>query len=249
MKLRYKTPFDWNAILAFLRPRTIAGLETIEDAAYARGAVRVTHDAVGNAIVVNDKTEAGRVGKIFDVDADIDSIERHFARDATLGPLVRAHRGIRVPGSWDSFEMAIRAIVGQQISVAGATTLMARIATRHGITPESLMRARANPGMPQARWNSIRGLARAVARGDITFARGATLDESIDRLTAMPGIGPWTAHYIAMRALREPDAFPHSDLGLRKAAGMISDRELLARAEAWRPYRSYATMLLWRSLT
>jgi AraC family transcriptional regulator, regulatory protein of adaptative response / DNA-3-methyladenine glycosylase II len=248
VRLRYKTPFDWNAILAFLRPRAVAGVETIEDDAYVRGAVRVTHDAARNAIVVSDKTEAGRVREIFDVDADIDAIERHFARDATLGPLVRAHPGIRVPGAWDSFEMAIRAIVGQQISVAGATTLMARIATRHGITPESLMRARANPGMPQARWNSIRGLARAVARGDITFARGATLDESIDRLTAMPGIGPWTAHYIAMRALRESDAFPHSDLGLRRAGGMISDRELLARAEAWRPYRSYAAMLMWRSL-
>ena len=248
MRLRYESPFDWKAILAFLRPRTVAGVETIEDDAYVRGAVRVTHDAARNAIVVNTKSEAGRVRKMFDVDADIAVIERHFARDATLGPLVRAHCGIRVPGAWDSFEMAIRAIVGQQISVAGATTLMARIATRHGITPESLMRARANPGMPQARWNSIRGLARAVARGDIAFTRGATLDESIDRLTAMPGIGPWTAHYIAMRALGEPDAFPHSDLGLRKAAGMISDRELLARAEAWRPFRSYATMLLWRSL-
>lgn len=249
MRLHYKTPYDWNAILAFLRPRTVAGVEAIEGDAYVRGAVRVTHDAVHRAIVVSDKTEAGRVRKMFDVDADIVAIEKHFARDPTLGPLVRAHRGIRVPGCWDSFEMAIRAIVGQQISVAGATTLMARIATRHGIIPESLMRARANPGMPQARWNSIRGLARVVARGDMAFARGATLDESIGRLTAMPGIGPWTANYIAMRALREPDAFPHSDLGLRKAAGMISDRELLARAEAWRPYRSYATMLLWRSLT
>jgi AraC family transcriptional regulator of adaptative response / DNA-3-methyladenine glycosylase II len=110
------------------------------------------------------------------------------------------------------------------------------------------MRARTNPGMPQARWDAIRGLARAVARGEVTFTRGTTLDESIASLTALPGIGPWTAHYIAMRALREPDAFPHSDLGVRKAAGMISDRELLARAEAWRPYRAYATMLLWKSL-
>jgi AraC family transcriptional regulator, regulatory protein of adaptative response / DNA-3-methyladenine glycosylase II len=246
--LAYHTPFDWVAILDFLRPRAIAGVETIEYDAYGRGAVRVTHNAARNAIVVNDKSAMARVRRIFDVDADIETIEQHFARDPMLGPLMRAHRGIRVPGVWDSFEMAIRAIVGQQISVAGATTLMARIATRHGITPESLMRARTNPGMPQARWNSIRGLARAVARGEMSFERGATLDESIDRLTAMPGIGPWTAHYIAMRALREPDAFPHSDLGLRKAAGMISDRELLARAEAWRPYRSYATMLLWRSL-
>jgi AraC family transcriptional regulator of adaptative response / DNA-3-methyladenine glycosylase II len=248
ISLHYQSPYDWTAILNFLRPRAIAGLETIEDDAYVRGAVRVTHGPARSAIVVSDKSESERVRGIFDVDADIVTIEKHFARDPTLGPLVRKHRGIRVPGTWDSFEMAIRAIVGQQISVAGATTLMARIASRHGITPESLMRARTNPGMPQARWNSIRGLARAVARGDVTFALGATLDESIERLVALPGIGPWTAHYIAMRALREPDAFPHSDLGLRKAAGMISDRELLARAEAWRPYRSYATMLLWRSL-
>ncbi|MEA2236393.1 MAG: AraC family transcriptional regulator [Thermoanaerobaculia bacterium] len=248
ISLRYNTPYDWPAILNFLRPRAIAGLETIEDDAYVRGPVRVTHDAARNAIVVNDKSEAERVSRIFDIDADIAAIEKHFARDPTLGPLMRKHRGIRVPGTWDPFEMAIRAIVGQQISVAGATTLMARIAARHGITPMSLMRARTNPGMPQSRWNSIRGLARGVARGEVTFTRGATLEESIDRLTELPGIGPWTAHYIAMRALREPDAFPHSDLGLRKAAGMISDRELLARAEAWRPYRSYATMLLWRSL-
>jgi AraC family transcriptional regulator of adaptative response / DNA-3-methyladenine glycosylase II len=246
--LAYHSPYDWPAILNFLRPRAIAGLETIENDAYVRGPVRVTHDSVRNAIVVNDKSESDRVRRVFDVDADIAAIEKHFARDPTLGPLIRKHRGIRVPGTWDPFEMAIRAIVGQQISVAGATTLMARIASRHGITPLTLMRARTNPGMPQSRWNSIRGLARGVARGEVTFARGATLEESIERLTELPGIGPWTAHYIAMRALREPDAFPHSDLGLRKAAGMISDRELLARAEAWRPYRSYATMLLWRSL-
>lgn len=248
VKLAYRSPYDWNAILRFLRPRAIAGLETIDDVAYMRGSVRVTHDAARNAINVSDKSAADQVRKIFDVDADIEAIEKHFARDPTLGPLVRAHRGIRVPGTWDSFEMAIRAIVGQQISVAGATTLITRIATRHGIRPLSLMRARTNPGMPQARWNSIRGLAKAVARGEVSFTRGATLEESIERLTALPGIGPWTAHYIAMRALREPDAFPHSDLGIRKAAGTTSDRELLARAEAWRPFRSYATMLLWRSL-
>jgi len=248
VRLPYKTPYDWTAILNFLRPRTVAGVEAIEGDAYVRGAVRVTHDSARSAIVVNDKSEADRIRRIFDVDADILAIEKHFSKDPTLGALIRKHRGIRVPGAWDSFEMAIRAIVGQQISVAGATTLMARIATRHGITPTSLMRARTNPGMPQARWNSIRGLARAVARGEMTFERGATLDESIERLTAMPGIGPWTAHYVAMRALREPDAFPHSDLGLRKASGTTNDRELLARAEAWRPYRSYATMLLWRSL-
>jgi len=184
------------------------------------------------------------VRTMFDLDADIIAIEAQFARDPILGPLVRRHRGIRVPGCWDPFEMAVRAMVGQQISVAGATTLMARIANGRGVTPETILRARRNPGMPQSRWNAIRSLA----RGDVTFERGTTLDESIARLTELPGIGPWTAHYIAMRALREPDAFPHTDLGIRKAAGMIGDRELLARAERWRPYRSYATMLLWKSL-
>jgi AraC family transcriptional regulator, regulatory protein of adaptative response / DNA-3-methyladenine glycosylase II len=244
--LQYNQPYDWDGILNFLRPRAIAGVETVSHDAYERDGVRVTY--AHDAVIVSDASEAARVQKMFDVDADIIAIEKQFTRDPTLGPLIRAHPGIRVPGTWDPFEMAIRAIVGQQISVAGATTLMARIASRHGVRPQSLSRARTNPGMPQTRWNSIRGLARAVARGEVTFERGATLDESIERLVAIPGIGPWTAHYIAMRALREPDAFPHTDLGIRKAAGMISDRELLSRAEAWRPYRAYATMLLWRSL-
>jgi AraC family transcriptional regulator, regulatory protein of adaptative response / DNA-3-methyladenine glycosylase II len=246
IRLHYTPPYDWAGILNFLRPRAIAGVETVTDDAYERDGVRVTHDAARHAVIASD--EAARVRTMFDVDADIAAIEKLFSRDKTLGPLVRKFPGIRVPGTWDPFEMAIRAIVGQQISVAGATTLMARIASRHGVTPPSLMRARTNPGMPQTRWNTIRGLARAVARGEVIFERGATLDESIANLTRLPGIGPWTAHYIAMRALREPDAFPHTDLGIRKAAGMISDRELLAKSEAWRPYRSYATMLLWKSL-
>ena len=245
--LAYTAPYDWAGILAFLRPRAIAGVEVVGDV-YERDGVRVTHDAARGAVVVSDPSQAERVRRMFDVEADVAAIEKRFRRDSLLGPLIRRHRGIRVPGSWDPFEMAVRAIVGQQVSVAGATTIMARIASRHGVRPESLMRARANPGMPEARWNCIRGLARAVARGEVTFRRGATLDESIAGLTALPGIGPWTAHYIAMRALREPDAFPHTDLGVRKAAGMIGDRELLTRAEAWRPFRAYATMLLWRSL-
>jgi AraC family transcriptional regulator, regulatory protein of adaptative response / DNA-3-methyladenine glycosylase II len=246
IRLHYTPPYDWTGILNFLRPRAIAGVETVTDDAYEREGVRVTHDAERNSVIVTD--EAERLRTMFDVEADIAAIEKQFARDKTLGPLVRRFPGIRVPGTWDAFEMAIRAIVGQQISVAGATTLMARIASRHGVTPQLLTRARTNPGMPQTRWNCIRGLARAVARGEVTFDRGATLDESIANLTKLPGIGPWTAHYIAMRALREPDAFPHTDLGIRKAAGMLSDRELLAKSEAWRPYRAYATMLLWRSL-
>jgi AraC family transcriptional regulator of adaptative response / DNA-3-methyladenine glycosylase II len=246
--LTYRSPYNWDAILGFFRPRAILGVEAISGAAYERDGMRVTHNAARHAVIVSDESEAGRVRTMFDIDADIRAIEKHLSRDPLLAPLIRAHRGVRVPGTWDPFEMSIRAMVGQQISVAGATTIMGRIASRHGVSPDSLMRARENPGMPQARWDAIRGLARAVARGEVTFQRGATLDESIGWLTALPGIGPWTAHYIAMRALREPDAFPHTDLGIRKAAGMMSDPALLARAEAWRPYRAYATMLLWRSL-
>ncbi|MEA2329331.1 MAG: DNA-3-methyladenine glycosylase, partial [Thermoanaerobaculia bacterium] len=131
--LQYHAPYDWTGILNFLRPRAIAGVETVTDDAYERDGIRVTHDAARNSVIVSD--EAARVRTMFDVDADIVAIENHFARDATLGPLVRRFPGIRVPGTWDPFEMAIRAIVGQQISVAGATTLMARIASRHGVTP------------------------------------------------------------------------------------------------------------------
>ena len=165
--LVYRPPYDWTAILAFLRPRSFAGVEVVSADAYEREGVRVTHDAVNHAVIVSDPSKGEQVRAMFDIDADIIAIEKRLARDPMLGPLVRGHRGIRVPGTWDPFEMAIRAMVGQQISVAGATTIMARIASRHGITPESLMRARTNPGMPQARWNSIRGLARAVARGEV----------------------------------------------------------------------------------
>jgi 3-methyladenine DNA glycosylase/8-oxoguanine DNA glycosylase len=146
--LRYDAPYDWSGILNFLRPRAIAGVETVSDEAYERDGVRVTHDAAQNALIVTN--EAPRLAVMFDIDADIAAIEKPFARDITLAPLIRKFPGIRVPGTWDPFEMAIRAIVGQQISVAGATTIMARIASRHGVRPESLMRARTNPGMPQA---------------------------------------------------------------------------------------------------
>jgi len=156
--LKYRAPYDWSGILSFLRSRSMASVEMVTDDAYERDGIRVMHDAARHAVIVSDASEAARVRTMFDVDADIVAIETHFARDSTIGPLVRKYPGIRVPGTWDSFEMAIRAIVGQQISVAGATTLMARIASRHGVTPQSLMRARTNPGMPQTRWNTIRGL-------------------------------------------------------------------------------------------
>jgi AraC family transcriptional regulator, regulatory protein of adaptative response / DNA-3-methyladenine glycosylase II len=253
VKVAVRAPFHWPALLDFLRPRAVAGVEVVGEDSYRRGDVEVRFD--GTALLLEGTAarrlpadDVARVHHLFDVDADSAAIAHHLGRDRLLAPIVAANLGIRVPGAWDPFELAVRAIVGQQVSVAAATTLMGRIAARHGLEPEGLMRARVNVGMPSARWETIRGLARAVARGDVVLARGATLDDSIAALTSVRGIGPWTAHYIAMRALREPDAFPQGDLGLRKAAGNITDRELLRRSEGWRPWRAYAAMLLWRSL-
>lgn len=231
-------PFHWPALLDFLRSRCVPG-ESVVDGVYRRGDVTVRFD--GRALVVNsdDPGVLARVHRLFDVGADVDAIARHFRKDKLLAPLLARNAGIRVPGAWDPFEVCVRAIVGQQVSVAGATTIMTRIVTRYGTAPERIARARGTDiGMPAARWETIRGLARAAAEGDLT----------LDRIKTLRGIGPWTANYIAMRVFRDADAFPHSDLGVRKALGMAPEREILARAEAWRPWRAYAAMLLWRSL-
>ncbi len=246
MKVPVRAPFHWHALLDFLRLRAVAGVEEVGEDHYRRGDVEVRYD--GEALECGSVSCRFQIRHLFDVDADSQTIARHLSRDPLLAPLAAANPGIRVPGAWDPFELALRAIVGQQVSVAAATTLMGRIAARYGLVPERLMRARANVGMPSARWETIRALSRAVALGDVVLRRGPSLEESIGALTSIRGIGPWTAHYIAMRALHEPDAFPHGDLGLRKAAGNITDRQLLRLAEAWRPWRAYAAMLLWRSL-
>jgi AraC family transcriptional regulator of adaptative response / DNA-3-methyladenine glycosylase II len=231
-------PFHWEALLDFLRPRLVPG-ESVVDGVYRRGEVSVRFDGCSLIVNTDDPDVLARVHRLFDVDADVGAIARHFAKEKMLAPLLKKHPGIRVPGAWDPFEVCVRAIVGQQVSVAGATTIMTRIVTRYGTSPERIARARGtNIGMPAARWETIRAVARAAAAGELT----------LDRLTALRGIGPWTANYIAMRVFHDPDAFPHTDLGVRKAMGMAPEREILARAEAWRPWRAYAAMLLWKSL-
>jgi len=231
-----RLPFHWPALLDFLRSRCVPG-ESVVDDVYRRGDVSVRFD--GRTLVVNsdDPEVLARVHRLFDVDADVDAITRHLRKDKMLAPLLARNAGIRVPGAWDPFEVCVRAIVGQQVSVAGATTIMTRIVERYGTSPARIARARGTSiGMPAARWETIRGVARAAAEGDLT----------LDRIKTLRGIGPWTANYIAMRVFRDPDAFPHSDLGIRKAFAMAPEREILARAEAWRPWRAYAAMLLWR---
>ena len=254
VRLAYRTPFDWNAVSSFLSRRAVEGVESFTDDAYERGPVRIVNDTDGRSLIVSMPAAfareirdiATRARHLFDTDADPHVIGSHLRSDRQLRPILRQHGGIRVPGAWDSFELAIRAVVGQQVSVAGATTTLRKIVERFGAFPTAHQLARETiGGMPQQRIATIRRIAEAVDTGDLVLERGSSLEESIARLTSIKGIGPWTANYIAMRALREPDAFPAGDLVLQRAAGVKSEKELLRLAEKWRPWRAYAALLLW----
>ncbi len=181
---------------------------------------------------------------------------------------MKAHPGLRVPGAWNPFEMSVRAILGQQVSVRGASTLAGRLVeaygspaaiplsgiTRHFPSGERLIDADLQKiGLPHARAEAIRNLARAVSQKSLRLDGNEELEATVAALNALPGIGEWTAQYIAMRALGEPDAFPAGDLGIRKALARNGREpgaaEILRRAEAWRPFRAYTVMYLWRSLS
>jgi AraC family transcriptional regulator of adaptative response / DNA-3-methyladenine glycosylase II len=201
---------------------------------------------------------------MFDLSADPSCIARAFRSDPLLGPFVVRRPGLRIPGAWDPFECAVRAVLGQQVSVAAARTLAARLVLRAGATvaglPDGLTHAFPSPsrladanldglGLTGTRVGAVRALARAVAAGDLDLA--GSVETVTAGLTALPGFGAWTAQYVALRALGEPDAFPAADLVLRKMAangnGVLTVRELETRADAWRPWRSYAVMHLWRA--
>jgi AraC family transcriptional regulator of adaptative response / DNA-3-methyladenine glycosylase II len=260
--LGYRPPFDWDSLAAFLAMRAIPGVETATAEDYRR---TIVIDGRPGAIAVRPAAKnclelciryadpaplfriVERVRKIFDLGADPREVAAHLKRDERLKPMVRAHPGLRVPGCWDGFEMAVRAILGQQVSVKGASTLAGRVAAAYGSpfdegflfpAPEILAEADLAPvGLPRARANSIRALAAAAALKKIPFD-GSLGPEEFERvITQISGIGPWTAQYIAMR-LGEPDAFPGGDLYLRSVAHA---------ADAWRPWRAYAAMYFWRS--
>lgn len=233
MRLQVRVPFDGELMIAWLAAHAIPGIESVSDGTYIRGETRVTF-ADG---VLETTGEVDRVRRMFDVDADPAAIAAVLERDAMLRPLLARRPGIRVPGAWDMFELCVRAIVGQQVSVAGASTLLGRIAASHGLSADALAEVEVT-GMPRRRAETLRTLARAVASG--------TIDPHRDDLTQLPGIGPWTANYIRMR-LGDGDAFPAGDLALKRKAGGLTERALLRRAEPWRPYRAYAAMLLWTS--
>jgi AraC family transcriptional regulator of adaptative response / DNA-3-methyladenine glycosylase II len=270
-------------MLAFLAGRAIPGVEQVEGGVYRRtlamggahGTVEVAHDAGSSrlrATIHFPRVESlwaivARVRRVFDLAADLPAITRHLARDPLLAPLVAARPGLRVPGGWDGFELAVRAVLGQQISVVGARTLAGRLVERCGAplagaaagdplqrvfpAPEQLAALDvAELGMPRARAAALVALARAAAADPRLFGTAQSLDDAVARLVALPGIGPWTAQYVALRALREPDAFPAGDLGLLRALAGTSGqrptpRALLARAEAWSPWRAYAAQHLW----
>jgi AraC family transcriptional regulator of adaptative response / DNA-3-methyladenine glycosylase II len=289
LDLPYRPPFDWAALLGFLEARAIPGVESVIDGAYSRTisvqgeagifTVRPTpgRNALNLSLCFADPRAligiVERVRRLFDLAADPAVIGAALAADPDLAPLVRRRPGLRVPGAWDGFEVAVRAIVGQQVSVKGARTLVARIVARCGrplagdvaetgadlglshLFPEPGDIAKiAEDGlsMPRARARALAELARATLAGEVAFTGGLDRETFTGKLTALPGIGDWTAQYVAMRALGEPDALPAQDLVLLRAAAFggesMTARRLAARAEAWRPWRSYAVLHLWQSM-
>jgi len=204
-----------------------------------------------------------RLRALFDLDLDPAEVAAALRRDRLLAPSVRRNPGLRVNGAFDAFEAAVRVVLGQQVSVRAATTVAGRLAAALGEpvetpfpgldrlapTPAAVTAAGedriARVGMPGARARTLLALAGAIASGDLVLDRGADPDQVRDRMLALPGVGPWTASLVAMRALGAPDAFPGGDLGVLRALGVKSAREAEARAEAWRPWRAYAAMHLW----
>jgi AraC family transcriptional regulator, regulatory protein of adaptative response / DNA-3-methyladenine glycosylase II len=288
LRLRYRPPYDWESMLGFLEARAIPGVEAVEAGCYRRtvelagsvGSIAVTHLPLRQSLSVTIHFQSvqalpaivNRVRRLFDLGADIETIDEHLSHDRQLAPWVALRPGLRAPGGWDGFELAVRAVLGQQVSVAAARRLAGQLVALHGgLLPEgsgsfpgltrtfpSAERLAATAsiglGMPAARRNTLRALARTAADDPNLFRPFGTIEEAIGRLRAIPGIGEWTAQYIALRAIREMDAFPASDIGLLRGAAKVDGAQatpagLLRRAESWRPWRAYAAQHLWAADT
>lgn len=279
LSLPYRPPFDYDGLLAFLAARAIDGVEHVSDGCYRRtvrgrdgaGIIEVSHDAQRHCLRLHSRGLAPRdlpllverVRDLFDLRADPASIHAVLDVCPQVGAVTRRRPGLRVPGAIDGFELAVRAILGQQVSVRGAATLAGRLVARVGeqvpaergldrLFPTAAMLAEsdlADIGLTRARVTAIRALALAVAQGELVLDVSADPQEARRRLVALPGIGPWTAEYIAMRACRDPDAFPADDLVLRQRTAVNGAprraADLLLLAEAWRPWRAYAALALW----
>jgi len=277
LSLPWREPYDWHGIASFLAPRAIPGVEAVTPDSYTRsfvyrgragvfvaqpsdGALRlsVQHEHASALALV---AEGAR--RLFDLDADTEPVARHLAQSELLSGPATARPARRVPGAWDGFELGVRAILGQQVTVKGASTLTGRLVQLlgtpleepHGdcthVFPSADVVAAADPGtlgVPRARGAALAGFAQAVRDGRVRFDRSQSSAELRSVLASLPGIGDWTAQYVALRGLGDPDAFPSSDLGLLHASGAPSPRELARIAEAWRPWRGYAALHLWSTL-
>lgn len=279
LRLAVRPPFDADALIAFLAARAVRGVEHVEERRYAR-VVSLPHGpGVIDLVVKDDAVQARleltdladlqatvqRCRRLLDLDADPVTIDAALAADPKLAPLIERHPGLRLPGQVDGFEVVVRAVVGQQISVAGARTVLGDLAHRHGApvdlpmagelglsrafpSPEDLLGAvETEFPMPRSRARTLLAVAQGFAAGDVVVDSGVDRSESRRMLLGVKGIGPWTADYIAMRALGDPDVLPMSDLVLRRALASRGLDE--QRAEEWRPWRSYAAMHLWQSAT
>jgi len=287
VRLRYRPPYDWAAMLAYLRGRAIDGPDGIERLDGERYVRSVAHDGkVGTVEIVHvpDRESLAvtirfpcvralpaiiaRVRRVFDLGADVASIGAHLAKDRLLAPLVARRPGLRVPGGWDGFELAVRAVLGQQVTVEAGRRLAVQLVQACGgslpvgprreagvsrVFPTAAQVAAADLsvlGMPGSRRSTLVALAEAVLAEPRLFEPLATIEDTVARLCAIRGVGDWTAHYIALRAAREPDAFPASDVGLLRGAAdrkgvRPSPSALTARAQRWRPWRAYAAQHLW----
>jgi AraC family transcriptional regulator of adaptative response / DNA-3-methyladenine glycosylase II len=281
VRLPARPPFHAAGLLAHFAARAVPGVEAVADGEYVRalrlpggpGVAGLIPDGDGVCCRLwltdpEDATAAAeRCAALLDLDRDPASVVAVLGADPLLGPLVRAAPGRRVAGCVDGAELAVRAVLGQQVSVAGAATIAGRLAAAAGEpspfgvpgverqfpSPEAV--ARVDPGslpMPAARARALIGLCAALAAGEVDLRPGADPDAAEAALLALPGIGPWTASYVRMRALRDPDAFPAADLGLRRALERLgaggSPRAAAALAERWRPLRAYAAQHLWAQL-
>lgn len=275
-QLAFVPPYDWKSILAFLKARSCAAVEMVADDKYIRtvsidkyaGFVSVHLDEAKSSLIAQMSLSLApkvlpiitRLRRLFDLDARTEIIEEH------LGSLARKNTGLRMAGAFDPFEICIRAILGQQVSVKAASRLASRLAKKYGqrvstpfedlnlVFPQASTLAKADPdelaalGIMPARAKTITSFARVYARGELKLYPGADYEDIVSRLTALSGIGEWTAQYIAMRCLAYPDAFPYADLGIKKFLCADKKCELITLSEKYRPWRSYAAMHMWKSL-
>ncbi len=279
--LAYQPPYDWPALLGFLSARAIVGLERVVEGVYSRSIdLDGVHGTFSIQAATSDALEltldfpeaaavpeiVARVRRMFDLDADLSTIHRRLAVDPLMARLIAERPGLRVPGAWDGLELAIRAVLGQQITVAAAIRLAGKLVAQYGtplsstlaglthVFPRASVLAGADLaalGMPKSRGRTLSGVAQALLDDPRLFEPGR--EGGVARLLALYGIGDWTAQYIALRQLREMDGFPNGDVGLINAlaaleGGPVTARQLLLRAEGWRPYRGYAAQVLWTSL-